>query len=34
MADTERFLVVHVWMELHEDLLLTLGRGRDASDGH
>jgi hypothetical protein len=23
-----------VWMELHEDLLLTLGRGRDASDGH
>jgi hypothetical protein len=23
-----------VWMELHEDLLLTLGRERDASDGH
>ncbi|MCE0761958.1 MarR family transcriptional regulator [Pseudonocardia kujensis] len=23
-----------VWMELHEDLLLTLGRVRDAADGH
>ncbi|MDN5852607.1 MAG: MarR family transcriptional regulator [Actinomycetia bacterium] len=23
-----------VWMELHEDLLLTLGRTRDADDGH
>ena len=23
-----------VWMELHEDLLLTLGRERDAADGH
>lgn len=23
-----------VWMELHEDLLLTLGRARDAADGH
>jgi len=23
-----------VWMELHQDLLLTLGRERDASDGH
>lgn len=23
-----------VWMELHEDLLLTLGRERDESDGH
>jgi hypothetical protein len=23
-----------VWMELHEDLLLTLGRGRDEADGH
>lgn len=23
-----------VWMELHEDLLLTLGRERDAGDGH
>lgn len=23
-----------VWMELHEDFLLTLGRERDAADGH
>lgn len=23
-----------VWMELHEDMLLTLGRERDKSDGH
>lgn len=23
-----------VWMELHEDLMLTLGRERDAADGH
>ncbi|WP_181779378.1 MarR family transcriptional regulator [Pseudonocardia pini] len=23
-----------VWMELHEDMLLTLGRERDAADGH
>jgi hypothetical protein len=23
-----------VWMELHEDLMLTLGRTRDAADGH
>jgi hypothetical protein len=23
-----------VWMELHQDLLLSLGRERDASDGH
>lgn len=23
-----------VWMELHEDLLLSLGRERDAADGH
>jgi hypothetical protein len=23
-----------VWMELHEDLLLTLGRSRSAADGH
>jgi hypothetical protein len=23
-----------VWMELHEDLLLTLGREREAADGH
>ncbi len=23
-----------VWMELHEDLLLSLGRARDADDGH
>jgi hypothetical protein len=23
-----------VWMELHEDFLLTLGRDREAADGH
>lgn len=23
-----------IWMELHEDFLLTLGRGREKSDGH
>jgi len=23
-----------VWMELHQDLLLTLGRERDDADGH
>jgi hypothetical protein len=23
-----------VWMELHQDLLLTLGRERDEADGH